>query len=66
MQPADDSQAEDETKTETMKSKRTKIVNGQEFTRIRYTNRGAHAPTETWYPTENLEWLRERCCFELA
>lgn len=44
----------------------TKTINGQEFTRIRYTNRGAHAPTETWYPTENLEWLRERCCFELA
>lgn len=49
-----------------MKTKRTKAINGQEFTRIRYTNRGAHAPTETWYPTENLEWLRERCCFELA
>lgn len=38
-----------------------KIINGQEFTLIRYTNHGAHPPIETWYPTYNLEWLRTKC-----
>ncbi len=44
----------------------TKIISGQEFALIRYTNHGAHQATTTWYPTENLAWLRERCDVEFV
>lgn len=33
------------------------IINGQEFTRIEFTNHGAHGPVTTWYPTEHLAAL---------
>jgi hypothetical protein len=34
-----------------------RIINGQEFTSIEYTNHGAHAPLQTWYPTVHLASL---------
>lgn len=34
----------------------TTRFNGQKFARIEYGNQGAH----TWYPVENLRWLRNR------
>ena len=44
----------------------TCIINGQEFTRISYTNFRAHEPVEAWYPSHNLQWLRERCDIEIV
>lgn len=43
-----------------------RIINGQEFTLIEYTNFRTHEPVRTWYPTENLQWLRERCDVEVV
>jgi hypothetical protein len=43
-----------------------RTINGQEFTRIIYTNNGTHASIETWYPTSNLAWLRERCDVQIV
>lgn len=39
----------------------TRFINGQEFTCIEYSNRGAHAPIQTWYPTEGIAELRKVC-----
>ena len=44
----------------------TCIINGQEFTRISYTNFRSHEPVEAWYPSYNLQWLRERCDIEIV
>jgi hypothetical protein len=44
----------------------TCIINDQEFTRISYTNFRTHEPVETWYPTNQLQWLRERCDVEIV
>lgn len=38
-----------------MKASITKIINGQEFSRIAYVANGK--TFETWYPTENLAGL---------
>jgi hypothetical protein len=41
----------------------TIILNGQEFTRIGYFDKGR--VFEAWYPTENLKYLSDRACWWL-
>lgn len=47
-------------KQHTQKQTMKRIINDQEFTRIKYND-----GQTTWYPTENLPWLSERCAFDI-
>jgi len=44
---------------------KTLIVNGQLFALIEFTNHGSHPAVQSWYPVENLNWLRQFCDVKL-